>query len=252
MPLVSWRTRSAAHDAARATHERTLLAIIQAYRNINDRTHREIDDAIESLPTLEQIHQQLVTDDLPLHPQELADKGRCRPQPGTARPAAANRRRPEGDHPRPGPDQRRTGRGAVPARLPAWRSSRSTTPTATCTEFRKVVLAFTRDNPLGEDLFNDETKVEASFKQLRKSLERLTDSSRAGESWRRSVFDAREHVTFRAIETPGSGKPIVHEGVSGMSGGEGQELIAFILGAAPALPPRRRRPDASDVRLGRA
>ena len=52
-------------DAARANHERTLLAIIRAYRNINDRTHREIDDAIESLPALEQIHQQLVTDDLP-------------------------------------------------------------------------------------------------------------------------------------------------------------------------------------------
>jgi uncharacterized protein YPO0396 len=99
-------------------------------------------------------------------------------------------------------------------------------------EFRKVVLAYTRDNPLGEDLFNDETKVEASFRRLRKSLERLTDPSRAGESWRRSVFDSREHVTFRAIETPSSGKPVVHEGVSGMSGGEGQELIAFILGAA--------------------
>ncbi len=55
----------AAHDAARATHERTLLVIIQAYRNINDRTHREVDDTIESLPTLEHIHQQLVTDDLP-------------------------------------------------------------------------------------------------------------------------------------------------------------------------------------------
>jgi uncharacterized protein YPO0396 len=61
---------------------------------------------------------------------------------------------------------------------------------------------------------------------------RLTDPSRAGESWRKSVFDAREHVTFRAVETPRSGKPILHEGVSGMSGGEGQELIAFILGAA--------------------
>ena len=95
-----------------------------------------------------------------------------------------------------------------------------------------MVLAFTRDNPLGEDLFSDEAKIEASFRQLRKSLKHLTEASRAGESWRRSVFDAREHVTFRAIETPGSGKPIVHEGVSGMSGGEGQELIAFILGAA--------------------
>ena len=105
-------------------------------------------------------------------------------------------------------------------------------PNSNLQEFRKVMLAFTRDNPLGEDLFNDEAKVEASFRRLRKSLERLTDPSRAGESWRRSVFDSREHVTFRAIETPSSGKPVVHEGVSGMSGGEGQELIAFILGAA--------------------
>lgn len=53
-------------------------------------------------------------------------------------------------------------------------------PNSNLQEFRKVVLAFTRDNPLGEDLFNDETKVEASFKRLRKSLERLTDPSRAG------------------------------------------------------------------------
>jgi len=75
-------------------------------------------------------------------------------------------------------------------------------PNSNLQEFRTVVLAFTRDNPLGEDLFNDETKVEASFRRLRKSLERLTDPSRAGESWRRSVFDSREHVTFRAIETP--------------------------------------------------
>ena len=114
-----------------------------------------------------------------------------------------------------------------------------------------MVLTFTRDNPLGEDLFNDETKVEASFRKLRKSLERLTDSSRSGESWRRSVFDAREHVTFRAIETPGSGKPIVHEGVSGMSGGEGQELIAFILGAALRYRLGEGGQTSADVRLCR-
>lgn len=53
-----------------------------------------------------------------------------------------------------------------------------------------------------------------------------------GEAWRRRVFDAREHVEFRAIETRADGAEILHEGVSGMSGGEGQELIAFILGAA--------------------
>jgi len=220
-----------ARDTARANHERTLLAIIRAYRNINDRTWREIDDAIESLPALEQIHQQLVTDDLPRTRRNWLTKVDADLNQGLRTLLQQI-----------DVDRREITRGldpinAVLAGVPFRYGSHLAIepvdhPNSNLQEFRKVVLAFTRDNPLGEDLFNDETKVEASFKRLRKSLERLTDPSRAGESWRRSVFDAREHVTFRAIETPSSGKPIVHEGVSGMSGGEGQELIAFILGAA--------------------
>ena len=46
------------------------------------------------------------------------------------------------------------------------------------------------------------------------------------------MLDAREHYQFRAIETRRDGTQIVHEGVAGKSGGEGQELIAFVLGAA--------------------
>ena len=220
-----------ARDAARATHERTLLAIIRAYRNINDRTRREIDDAIESLPTLEQIHQQLVTDDLPRTRSNWLKKVDADLNQGLR----ALLRQID-------TDRKEITRGLNPintvlAGVPFRDDSRlaiepADHPNGNLREFRKVVLAYTRDNPLGEDLFNDEAKVEASFRQLRKSMERLTDPSRAGEAWRRSVFDAREHVAFHAIETPGSGKPIVHDGVSGMSGGEGQELIAFILGAA--------------------
>jgi len=220
-----------ARDAAHANHERTLLAIIRAYRNINDRTHREVDDAIESLPTLEQIHRQLVTDDLPRTRRNWLVKVDADLNQGLRTLLQQI-----------DVDRREITRGldpinAVLAGVPFRDGSQlaiepADHPNSSLREFRNVVLAFTRDNPLGEDLFNDEIKVEASFQQLRKSLERLTDPSRAGESWRRSVFDAREHVTFRAIETPCSGKPIVHEGVSGMSGGEGQELIAFILGAA--------------------
>jgi uncharacterized protein YPO0396 len=220
-----------ARDTARANHEHTLSAIIQAYRNINDRTHREVDDAIESLSALEQIHQQLVTDDLPRARTNWLKKVDADLNQGLR----ALLRQID-------VDRREITRGldpinAVLAGVPFRDGSHLAIepvdhPNSNLQEFRQVVLAFTRDNPLGEDLFNDETKIEASFKRLRKSLERLTDPSRAGESWRRSVFDAREHVTFRAIETPSSGKPIVHEGVSGMSGGEGQELIAFILGAA--------------------
>jgi uncharacterized protein YPO0396 len=218
-------------DTARAIHERTLLTFIRAYRNINDRTHREIDDAIESLPTLEQIHQQLVTDDLPRARSNWLTKVDADLNQGLRALLQQI-----------DTDRREITRGldpinAVLAGVPFRDDSclaiePADQPNSDLKEFRKVVLAFTRDNPLGVDLFNDEAQVEASFKQLRKSLERLTDPSRAGDSWRRSVFDAREHVTFRAIETPGSGKPILHEGVSGMSGGEGQELIAFILGAA--------------------
>ena len=218
-------------DEARANHERTLLAILQAYRNINDRTHREVDDAIESLSALEHIHQQLVSDDLPRTRRNWLTKIDADLNQGLRTLLQQI-----------DVDRQEITRGldpinAVLAGVPFRHGSQLAIepvdrPSSNLQEFRKVVLAFTRDNPLGEDLFNDETKVEASFKQLRKSLERLTEASRAGESWRRSVFDAREHVTFRAIETPLSGKPIVHEGVSGMSGGEGQELIAFILGAA--------------------
>ena len=220
-----------ARDVARANHERTLLAIIQAYRNINDRTHREIDDAIESLAALEQIHQRLVTDDLPRTRMNWLKKVDADLNQGLRALLQQI-----------DVDRREITRGldpinAVLAGVPFRHNSHLAIepvdhPNSNLQEFRKVVLAFTRDNPLGEDLFNDEAKVEASFRRLRKSLERLTDPSRAGESWRRSVFDAREQVTFRAIETSGSGKPVVHEGVSGMSGGEGQELIAFILGAA--------------------
>ncbi len=220
-----------ARDAARFNHERTLLAIVRSYRNINDRTRREVDDAIESLPALEQIHQQLVADDLPRTRRDWLVKVDADLNQGLRSLLQQI-----------DVDRREITRGLDPinvvlAGVPFRHGSHLAIepvdhPVSNLQEFRKVVLTFTRDNPLGEDLFNDETKVEASFRRLRKSLERLTDPSRAGESWRRSVFDAREHVTFRAVETPASGKSIVHEGVSGMSGGEGQELIAFILGAA--------------------
>jgi uncharacterized protein YPO0396 len=82
------------------------------------------------------------------------------------------------------------------------------------------------------DKERDADQVEKSFTRLRKQLTKLDEQSRSGDAWRRRVFDAREHVEFQAIETRPDGVKVVHDGVSGMSGGEGQELIAFILGAA--------------------
>jgi uncharacterized protein YPO0396 len=218
-------------DKAREGHERHLLAIIQAYRNIDGHTHRQVDDSIESLTALQHIHQQLVTDDLPRARRDWIKKIDADLNQGLRTLLQQIDM-----------DRREITRGLVPintvlAGVPFRHGSHlaiepADRPSSNLQEFRKVVLAFTRDNPLGEDLFSDQAKIEASFRQLRKNMKNLTEASRAGEFWRKSVFDAREHVTFRAIETPPSGKPIVHEGVSGMSGGEGQELIAFILGAA--------------------
>jgi uncharacterized protein YPO0396 len=218
-------------DKAREGHERHLLAIIQAYRNIDGHTHRQVDDSIESLTALQHIHQQLVTDDLPRARRDWIKKIDADLNQGLRTLLQQIDM-----------DRREITRGLVPintvlAGVPFRHGSHlaiepADRPSGNLQEFRKVVLAFTRDNPLGEDLFSDQAKIEASFRQLRKNMKNLTEASRAGESWRKNVFDAREHVTFRAIETPPSGKPIVHEGVSGMSGGEGQELIAFILGAA--------------------
>ena len=53
------------HDGQRETYERTLLAILRGYRNIDDKTARDVDDDIAALSTLEAIRGQLVTDDLP-------------------------------------------------------------------------------------------------------------------------------------------------------------------------------------------
>ncbi|KQR52604.1 hypothetical protein ASF88_13925 [Leifsonia sp. Leaf336] len=89
----------------------------------------------------------------------------------------------------------------------------------------------------------DAAAIERDFLDLRRDLSRLEERSRAGEAWRRRVLDAREHYQFRAIETRADGTQIVHEGVAGKSGGEGQELIAFVLGAAL----RYRLGDGSDA-----
>ena len=75
-------------------------------------------------------------------------------------------------------------------------------------------------------------EVERRFLRLRRDLAHLEERSKVGDAWRRRVLDAREHFQFRAIETRADGTQIVHEGVAGKSGGEGQELIAFVLGAA--------------------
>lgn len=82
------------------------------------------------------------------------------------------------------------------------------------------------------DLSNDPDLVEVWLVRLRQGPARLHERSRISEVRRRRVFDAREHVEVRAIESRPDVGEILHEDVARISGGEGRELIAPILGAS--------------------
>ena len=229
-----------AHDEQRSIYERMLLAIIRSYRNIDDRTAREIDEDIAALPALEAIREQLVTDDLPRARHDWLVKVDADLNQGLRNLLSQIE-----------VDARDIARGLGPinrvlGNVPFRQDSHLAIepieqPNSDLRDFRNVVLQFTRENPLGEDLFQDETKVEASFVKLRNSIARLTDASRAGDTWRRLVFDAREHVEFRAVETPPEGKPIVHEGVRGHERRRRPRADRLHPRRSSAIPPRRRR-----------
>lgn len=139
-------------DIARSSHERTLLATIRAYRNINDRTQREIDEAIESLAALEQIYQQLVTDDLPRTRGDWLGKVDADLNQGL-RALLQQIDVDRGEITR-GLDPINAVLAGVPFRHDSQLAIEPVDhPSSSLQEFRKVVLAFTRDNPLGEDLF---------------------------------------------------------------------------------------------------
>jgi uncharacterized protein YPO0396 len=218
------------HAKDRKSHEDSVLATIRAYRNIDERTGREIDDTIDSLPALLAIHDQLIADDLPRARSkwlEKLDKDMNSQLHALLVQIDV--------------DRQEISRGLTPinsvlAEVPFRENSVLSIesierPSSDLKEFRSIVTRYT-SNSLTQDLARDIDQIEKAFVGLRRNLARLEDPSRASDAWRRRVFDAREHVEFRAIEARADGAEIVHEGVSGMSGGEGQELIAFILGAA--------------------
>jgi len=120
-----------ADDLARASHERTLLATIRAYRNINDRTHREIDDAIESLAALEQIHKQLVTDDLPRTRRDWLKRSTPTSTRGCV-PCCSRSTLTAGRSPAAWTPSTPSWAGCRSGTTRTWRSSRLIIPTATC------------------------------------------------------------------------------------------------------------------------
>jgi uncharacterized protein YPO0396 len=219
------------HAKERDTLEGTLLVTLRAYRNIDERTAREIDETIESLPALLAICEQLATDDLPRARERWLKK--VDDDLNQALRTVLTQIDTDGREIRRGLGPINKMLGDVPFRQGSALTLETVEQTnSDLREFRDIVTAYSRDTPLGVDLFNDDETVEASFRRLRGGLARLSERSRTGDTWRKRVFDAREHVQFRAIETRPDGTEIIHDGVSGMSGGEGQELIAFILGAA--------------------
>ncbi|WP_163508981.1 ATP-binding protein [Fodinicola acaciae] len=218
------------HRKDREAHEQSVLATIQAYRNIDDRTEREIDGTIDSLPALLAIHQQLLDDDLPRAKQKWLQK--VDQDMNRQLNAVLVQIEEDGRQIRHGLKPINTVLKGVSFREGSTLAiDSSDRPNSDHKDFRDIISRYT-SNTVAQDPARDAEQIEKSFVRLHRSLERLDDLSRTGEAWRRRVFDAREQVEFRAIETKTDGTELIHEGVSGMSGGEGQELIAFILGAA--------------------
>ncbi|WP_433221056.1 ATP-binding protein [Dactylosporangium sp. CS-047395] len=218
------------HRDNREQLEAAVVGHIAAYRNLDERTARETDGTIDSLQSVLAIYQQLVTDDLPRAKNAWL-----------AKVDEDMNRQLRGLLVQIDDDARSIKRGLDPIngvlrhvrfRADATLSIESVErPSSDLKEFRQIITRYT-SNTVGMDTERNADEVEKSFTRLRQHLAKLDDQSKAGEAWRRRVFDAREHVEFQAIETRPDGVDVVHDGVSGMSGGEGQELIAFILGAA--------------------
>jgi Uncharacterized protein conserved in bacteria len=228
--IANLRQQIERHKDDREKLEAAVVGHIAAYRNLDERTARETDGTIDSLPALLAIYQQLVTDDLP----RAKDAWLAKVDEDMNRQLRGLLVQIEDD-------ARSIKRGLDPIndvlrhvrfRQDATLSIESVErPSSDLKDFRQIITRYT-SNTVGMDTKRSVDEVEKSFTRLRKHLARLDDQSRAGDAWRRRVFDAREHVDFKAIETRRDGIKVIHDGVSGMSGGEGQELIAFILGAA--------------------
>ncbi|MCM3658982.1 hypothetical protein M3147_17125 [Agromyces mediolanus] len=218
------------HVEDRRAGERIIIGIIRAYRNLDDQAYNEVDDDIAALPAMLAIRDQLVKDDLPSRKQRWLEK--VQEDMNSQLRALITQIDQDRHEIHRGLNPIKEVLKTVPFREGSTLTIESTERrSAELTELVRKISVHT-SNTLGLLATDDEAVIERDFLRLRADLRQLDDLSRTGEAWRQRVFDAREQVEFRAIETRLDGVEIVHDGVSGMSGGEGQELIAFILGAA--------------------
>ncbi len=224
------REQIAVHDRAQEQSESLLLAAFERYRDLDPAA--EIDASVESLPAALALHRALVEDDLPRAKSDWLAKA------GASMGDSLRALLTQIDE-----DGRTIRRGVRPisAALSGIEFRQGSTldieprpvANADLADFKRTLRKHTAGSGAGAaGDRRDPAAVEKDFLELRRDLGRLEERSRAGEAWRRRVLDAREHFQFRAIETRLDGTQLVHEGVAGKSGGEGQELIAFVLGAA--------------------
>ncbi|GAB2969757.1 ATP-binding protein [Frigoribacterium salinisoli] len=224
------RGRIAVHEREREQHEAMLELVFSRYLELDP--NAGVDATIDSLPAVLAIHRGLVEDDLPHAEQDwLAQAGAS---VGDSLRALLVQIEEDGHVIRRGVRPISEALRAIEFRQG---STLDIEPLAVTNsdlqEFRRTLRAHTAaDAGAAGAAAADPAAVERRFLALRRDLAQLEERSQAGEAWRRRVLDAREHYQFRAIETRADGTQIVHEGVAGKSGGEGQELIAFVLGAA--------------------
>lgn len=223
--LAILREQIERHQQSAEQHERLLLLTFERYRDL-DKT-AEIDATIDSLPVVLAIHRTLVHDDLPRAKSDwLAKAGASM---GDSLRALLIQIEEDGHAIRRGVRPISTALAGIEFREG---STLDIDPRAVTNSDLHDFKRTLRKHTSRGDERRDPASIERDFLDLRRDLSRLEERSRAGEAWRRRVLDAREHYQFRAIESRADGTQIVHEGVAGKSGGEGQELIAFVLGAA--------------------
>lgn len=224
--LAVVRDQIEAHQQSVEQHERVLVLTFERYRDLD--SSAEIDATIDSLPAALAIHRSLVEDDLPRAKADWLVKAGA--SMGDSLRALLTQIEEDGHAIRRGVRPISNALRGIEFREG---STLDIDPRAVSNsdlhEFTRTLRKHTAASATER---RDAAAIERDFLDLRRDLARLEERSRGGEAWRRRVLDAREHYQFRAIETRADGTQIVHEGVAGKSGGEGQELIAFVLGAA--------------------
>jgi len=246
------RSQIDAHDRERSQHELTLELVFARYLELD--RNAGIDATIDSLPAVLAIHRGLVDDDLPHAKESWLEKAGS--DMGDSLRALLVQIEEDGHVIRRGVRPISEALRAIEFREG---STLDIEPrpvsNSDLADFRRTLREHLGDarcaaagtgsgstsggsdaggaGPAGTSVPSREpAEVERRFLRLRRDLAHLEERSKVGDAWRRRVLDAREHFQFRAIETRADGTQIVHEGVAGKSGGEGQELIAFVLGAA--------------------